>query len=225
MPEIFVNYRSGDSGEFAAVPVEKALSDRFGDKLVFRDANMDPGENYRTRLHRESSTTTVLLVLMGAGWAKFPDEDGNPLLARENDFIRFEILNAKRAGARIIPVHCGRGLPHLRSEDLPAELEFLAFLNALDFDVRNADDDLDRLARHLVKLVPALDDDQEGPSSSGHVHNYDHSTGDGPRVQAGTINGGLNMGGATTHFNAPTSGPHHSGSGDQFIQHPKDDRR
>ncbi|SFS66479.1 TIR domain-containing protein [Saccharopolyspora flava] len=225
MPEIFVNYRTGDSGEFAAVPVEKALSDRFGDKLVFRDANMDPGEDYRTRLNRESSTTTVLLVLMGAGWAKFPDERGHPRLAREDDFIRLEILNAMRAGARIIPVHCGRGLPHLDPRDLPAELEFLAYLNALDFDVRNAEDDLDRLARHLVKLVPALDDRQEEPRSSGGVRNYDYSTGDGPRVQAGTIYGGLQMGGTTTHFNAPTSGPHHSGSGNQFVQRPKDDHR
>lgn len=220
MPEIFVNYRSGD-GEFAAAHIESYLSERFGDKLVFRDAKGAPGEDYRARLLREASTTSVLLVLMGANWSKARDEQGNLRLAQEEDFTRLEILNAMEAGARVIPVHCGRGLPHLTPADLPEELEALAYLNALDFDVRNAQDDLDRLASRLITLVPALQDDHaEPPPRSGDVHNHNSGNVDGTHVQMRDLHGGLTIGGpqATTHFNGPTYGNHHSGSGDQFDQ-------
>lgn len=221
MPEIFVNYRSGD-GEFAAAHIERYLSERFGDKLVFRDAKGAPGEDYRARLLREAATTSVLLVLMGANWSKSRDEQGNLRLAQEGDFTRMEILNAMKAGARVIPVHCGRGLPHLTPADLPEELEALAYLNALDFDVRNAQDDLDRLASRLITLVPALQDDQaeEPQARSGDVHNYNSGNVDGTHVQMRDLHGGLTIGGpqATTHFNGPTYGNHHSGSGDQFNQ-------
>lgn len=219
MPEIFVNYRSGD-GEFAAAHIESYLSERFGDELVFRDAKGAPGEDYRTVLNRASSTTSVLLVLMGAGWADARDAEGNLRLAMEDDFTRNEILNAMRAGALVIPVHCGRGLPQLKPSDLPEDLEALAYLNALDFDVRNARDDLARLAGKLVELVPALKDDRaaEAPPRSGGVHNHNAGDVGGNLFQGGDVSGGISFGGSsTTHFHAPTHGTHHSGSGDQHI--------
>lgn len=219
MPEIFVNYRSGD-GEFAAAHIETYLSERFGDRLIFRDAKGDAGEDYRARLLRESATTSVMLVLMGAGWTKARDEQGNLRLAQDDDFTRMEILNAMKAGARVIPVHCGRGLPQLTPADLPEELEALAYLNALDFDVRNAQDDLDRLARRLIALIPALHDDNAEPRRSGDVHNHNSGDVDGTHVQMRDPHGGVTIGGSrsTTHFNGPTHGNHHSGSGDQFNQ-------
>ncbi|WP_461158049.1 toll/interleukin-1 receptor domain-containing protein [Saccharopolyspora tripterygii] len=225
MPEIFVNYRSGD-GEFAAAHIESFLSDRFGDELVFRDAKGAPGEDYRTVLNRASSTTSVLLVLMGAGWADARDAEGNLRLAAEDDFTRNEILNAMRAGALVIPVHCGRGLPQLKPSDLPDELEALAYLNALDFDVRNARDDLNRLADRLVELVPALKPDRDpGPTPpSGGVHNHNSGDVGGSVIQLGNLSGGLSVGDtSTTHFHAPTYGNHHSGSGDQHIHHQPDE--
>ena len=157
---------------------------------------------------------------MGAGWAEARDAKGNLRLAAEDDFTRNEILNAMRAGALVIPVLCGRGLPQLKPSDLPEELEALAYLNALDFDVRNAQDDLDRLACKLVELVPALKDDRAAapPPPSGGVHNHNEGDVGGSVFQFDSLSGGLSVGGSsTTHFHAPTYGNHHSGSGNQHI--------
>ncbi|MGW5644483.1 toll/interleukin-1 receptor domain-containing protein [Saccharopolyspora sp. NPDC003752] len=213
MPEIFINYRTGDC-EHAAVAIEQYLSARFGRERVFRASkSIRPGQNFRTELSTASSSARVLLALIGPKWLDARDRDGNPALENKDDWTRKEILNAMRSGARIIPILCGRKLPRLVPADLPRALTSLADLQSLTYDTGSAGDDLDRIAAELLDLVPDLPDRWAKAPSSNGVHNAITGNVSGNAIQLRDLHGGsIN----TTTFNGPT-GPVSSGEGDQNI--------
>ncbi|MEV0055983.1 toll/interleukin-1 receptor domain-containing protein [Saccharopolyspora sp. NPDC050389] len=213
MPEIFINYRTGDC-EHAAVAIEQYLSGRFGRERVFRASkSIRPGENFRTELSTASSSARVLLALIGPKWLDARDRDGNPALENKDDWTRKEILNAKRSGARIIPVLCGRKMPRLVAADLPRALTSLADLQSLTYDTGSAGDDLDRIAAELLDLVPDLADRwAKAPSSSG-VHNSNNGQ-VGNLIQAGNVSGGSIT---STTFHDTRDSQIHTGTGDLHV--------
>ncbi|MGP4019268.1 toll/interleukin-1 receptor domain-containing protein [Saccharopolyspora sp. 5N708] len=212
MPEIFINYRTGDC-EQAAVTIEHDLSRRFGRERVFRASkSIRPGDNFRDGLSAASSGSRVLLALIGPNWLTARDHNGNLALANENDWTRVEILNAMRSGARIIPILCGRTMPRLSAASMPSALARLADLQSLRYDTGNAEADLNRLAAELVDFVPGLVDRtaEQTEEPSGVVNS-----------NSGTVHGSLTQlrdqyGGFTATFHGPT-GPVSTGSGDQQV--------
>ncbi|KAA5830080.1 toll/interleukin-1 receptor domain-containing protein [Saccharopolyspora hirsuta] len=225
MPEIFINYRSEDC-KYAALAIEQELSRRFGSEQVFRASkSIRPGDDYRVRLSAASTSARALLVLIGPRWLDARDRDGNLLLANEDDWTRKEILNARRSGARIIPILCGRKLDRLPVGVLPEELRFLENLQSLVYDTGNADADLDRIAAELVDLVPGLDDRSASEPSTARDRNSFRGTNNGKLVQLGNIsNGQLNLNDTTFHG---STGPVSTGGGHQYIVYPagrEDDR-
>ncbi|MDA3647043.1 TIR domain-containing protein [Saccharopolyspora indica] len=212
MPEIFVNYRTGDCEE-TAVAIEQGLSIRFGSERIFRASkSIRPGENYQTRLATASAAARALLVLIGPKWLDARDENGNLKLADENDWTRKEILNARESGARIIPVLCGRKTDRLSAAKLPAELRFLADLQSIIYDTGSAEADMDKIAAHLADLVPGLELRKSAgeAQSAGHAHNAvigNH----GNALQMRDVSGGtFNFNSTTLH--GPT-GPTATGDG------------
>ncbi|MCI2418346.1 toll/interleukin-1 receptor domain-containing protein [Saccharopolyspora sp. K220] len=213
MPEIFINYRTGDC-EQTAVTIEHDLSRRFGRQRVFRASkSIRPGDNYRDGLSAASTGTRVLLALIGPNWLNARDHNGNLALTNENDWTRKEILNAMRTGARIIPILCGRKMPRLSAASLPADLAPLADLQSLTYDTGNAEADLNRIAAELADLVPGLVDRTAKPiSDRGTVVNSNTGTVGGNLNQVGELHGPLNM----TTFHGST-GPVSTGPGDQQV--------
>jgi TIR domain-containing protein len=213
VPEIFINYRTGDC-EQTAVTIEHDLSRRFGRQRVFRASrSILPGDNYRDGLSAASSGARVLLALIGPNWLNARDHNGNPALTNENDWTRKEILNAMRTGARIIPILCGRTTSRLSAASLPTALSRLADFQYLRYDTGNAEADLNRIAAHLVDLVPGLVDQTARPNpAEGSVENSNSGTVHGSLNQVGEVHGPINM----TSFHGPT-GPVSTGSGDQQI--------
>ncbi|PKW15390.1 toll/interleukin-1 receptor domain-containing protein [Saccharopolyspora spinosa] len=215
MPEIFINYRTGDC-EHAAVAIEQNLSARFGRERVFRASkSIRPGDNYRTGLSTASSSARVLLVLIGPKWLDARDRDGNPALNNKDDWTRKEILNAMRSGARIIPILCGRKLPRLVAADLPRALAPLADLQSLTYDTGSAEAGLDRIAAELVDLVPGLVDRTAKAPSTGGVHYTNGGPVNGNITQLRDMSGGSIT---NTAFNGPT-GPVSTDGGDQHISY------
>lgn len=216
MPEIFINYRTGD-GENTAALLDQHLSRRFGSDRVFRASkSISPGQDFRTALSSASGTTQLLLVVMGRDWLK-RDEHGEHPLEDEENWTRKEIRNALDSGARVVPILCGRKMPRLSSSELPAGLERLADFQSLLFDSGNADSCLNDIADSLAELVPGLSDNvAEAPSSpSASTHNAISGTVEGAAVQAGAVHQrGVANGG--TVINGP-AGAVQTGKGSLYV--------
>ena len=135
MHEVFINYRTGDGDEAAAM-IEKVLSERFGKERIFRAArSIAPGSPYPETLLNAVRNSAVLLALMGAEWSHYPQ------LRDESDWVRREILEAFAYGIRIVPVLKGRKTDRLKVADLPIDLARLADLQSLRLDMRDNEAD------------------------------------------------------------------------------------
>ncbi|GAA2453912.1 toll/interleukin-1 receptor domain-containing protein [Streptomyces macrosporus] len=210
MPEVFVNYRTGD-GEMAAATIDQELSRRFGEESSFRASrSIKPGAAYPEELLRNVRRSSLLLAVMGPEWTRFPElHDGD-------DWVRKEILEALEWGIPVVPVLVGRDTKRLAQADLPAELARLADLQSLRLDARNAPADLARIGDLAADMVPSLRaadraarPSPETDTAPGSVRN---STGDvhGTAVQSRDIIGDV----GTVVKNS--SGPVHTGQGDIY---------
>lgn len=214
MPDVFVNYRTGD-GEQAAATIERDLSHRFGDEVAFRDSESIPaGRPYPEALLNGLRSSSALLVVIGPRWLTAPDRHrpGHRALENEYDWVRKEIVEAFAADMPVLPVLLGPGTAHLEPAHLPEPLVRLAFLQALPYDPRQASSDLARIGDALTHLVPGLSKREQTPPAQpvGSTRNTDDSRGDGPRFQARDVTGGI----TATHIGTST-GPIHSGTGEQ----------
>lgn len=220
MPEVFINYRTGD-GEKIALAIERELSHRFGEELVFRASkSVKPGASYSRKLLEGVRGSSALLAIIGPNWLDAPDkhQPGRRALDNKEDWVRKEILEAFRCGLPVIPVLEGRLTERLNGDGLPRALARLADCQSLRVDTQQGHASLVHLGNELADLIPRLaeSDRQRGASeksaaggdvssSMGDVH--DQGTG----VQARDITGDV---GGTVIRNP--SGAVHAGNGDQY---------
>jgi hypothetical protein len=102
MPEVFLNYRTGD-GEAAAALTDSLLSSRFGaDKIFFAHRSLEPGTRFPAALIDEVLRSRLVLAFMGQNWPH------DRRLHDEGDFVRREIMAAHGAKIPVIPVHLAR---------------------------------------------------------------------------------------------------------------------
>jgi TIR domain-containing protein len=210
MHKVFINYRTGDGGEAAAL-LENALSTRFGKDEIFRAAkSIPPGASYADRLLDAVRHSTVLIVVIG------PDWPADPRLHHENDWVRREILEAYDCGVRVLPVLKGRATARLKADLLPAELQRLADVQSLRLDMRDNGADLKRIGDELAALIPSFKDTDQASSAptSGATHNSVGQA-DGTVVQSHHITGDV---GTVVKGN---QGPVHAGQGDLNYNSPR----
>ncbi|GAA3782021.1 hypothetical protein GCM10022403_015720 [Streptomyces coacervatus] len=213
MPDVFINYRTGD-GDYLATILDRELSHRFGPAAGFRASkSIKPGQKFAPELLRGVRRSSVLLAVIGPGWA------ASPALRNEEDWVRREILEAFDCGIPVIPILSGRRMERLRGEDLPAPLAQLAEIQSLRYDNQNAPVDLDRIVAELVELVPELAPSGQrergaAVSQPGSVHNEVTGGTQGPVFQGRDFTG--DVGGTVIKNN---SGPIHAGKGDQNNHH------
>ncbi|MFD5769750.1 hypothetical protein ACFWIN_28565, partial [Streptomyces sp. NPDC127049] len=78
MAEIFINYRTGDGNEVAAL-LDEALCTRFGDDAVFYSGRSGrAGEPYPRALLTAVRRSSVLLAVIGPEWAGHPPRHRHP---------------------------------------------------------------------------------------------------------------------------------------------------
>jgi hypothetical protein len=213
MPDVFINYRTGDGDEAASL-VEAYLSNRFGRERIFRAArSISPGDDFGRELLDAARSSSVLLAIMGPQWAQYPQ------LHDEADWVRREILEAFGSGSRVIPVLKGRSAERLSAAALPSELAWLADVQSLRLDTRDNEADLASIAGRLTDLVSALRESDRARQvpESGAVRNSARDV-EGPVVQGRDFSG--DIGGVVIKGN---HGPIHGGKGNQY-NYPRDDR-
>jgi hypothetical protein len=153
VPDVFVNYRTGDE-EICATMIERELSRRFGsDRVFLAGKSTGPGTGHT----HELLASSVLLVVIGGGWLSFADDHGYNALDLADDRIRTEILTAFEADIPVVPILLGR-TERIRRVDLPSRLARLADCPYLRLDVRNAERDLRQIGDRLIDIVPDLVD-------------------------------------------------------------------
>lgn len=215
MPDVFINYRTGD-GHQAAATIEEALSARFGkERIYYASKSIPPGTPFDGHLIHGVRRSGVLLALIGPGWI------GHEALQSDGDWVRREIQEAFLCDIRVIPVLIGRRTERPAKDDLPMPLRKLADCQSLRYDHQNKEYDLKQIGDTLAKLVPELATaDQEASTdlpSSASNHN---TTGDvyGASVQGSTVNGDVS---AVREAHGPVHiGPSnvHMGDGGNYFQ-------
>ncbi|MEV0218882.1 TIR domain-containing protein [Streptomyces sp. NPDC050704] len=187
MPDVFINYRTGD-GEQAAATIERALSTRFGTDRIYRASkSIPPGAAFDENLIHSVRRSGVLLALIGPQWL------AHPALDREGDWVRKEIQEAFLCEIRVVPVLIGRRTERPAKDQLPKSLTRLADCQSLRYDHQNDEYDLKQLGDALTTLVPELARvDSEAPTEP-ESRALCNTVGDvrGTSVQAGTVNGDI----------------------------------
>lgn len=155
MPNVFVNYRTGDE-ESVATMIARELAGRFGSERIFFASNsIELGHRFPAELVRAVEECDALLAVVGPRWAEVRGADGRPALDSEQDWTRREIQTALDRGILVIPVLVGR-VTRIDRTVLPDDLRELADCQYRRFDHRNADSDLRALGDALARLLPDL---------------------------------------------------------------------
>ena len=210
MPDIFINYRTGDE-EASARVIDQELSRRFGSDQIFRASkSIEPGANFISELLTGVRRSEVLLAVIGSRWLTAVDERGRNRLYDKTDWIRREILEAFEHGVRVIPILVGPTLSRLSSSELPPDLARLADCQYRRLDHRSSGADLRALGDDLVSLVPSLvDRDQSRVDTESEIDGQTSTVlhaSEQAHQQVDNVNTVIN----------DAHGPVNSGSGNQF---------
>jgi hypothetical protein len=161
---IFLSYRREDAAPYARL-LQFQLRERIPDAPVFMDLDsIEPGLDFAEVIREAIDSCTVLVALIGHQWATLADEEGHRRLDNPDDWVRFEVQAALERGVRVIPVLVDGARP-LRQQQLPAELQKLARLNALELSYGRYEYDADRLISLLQRVLAAAADTGTGSQS------------------------------------------------------------
>ncbi|MGA7892872.1 MAG: toll/interleukin-1 receptor domain-containing protein [Candidatus Sulfotelmatobacter sp.] len=149
---IFLSYRRSDSAGYTG-----RLSDRlrkeFGEARYFRDIDtIKLGTSFVQSIEDAVSSCSVLVALIGSGWATATDTNGHLRLEDPNDFVRLEIASALNRKIPIIPVLVG-GATIPRAESVPADIRGLLEYEAHELSDRRWAYDLDQLVVQIKDIV------------------------------------------------------------------------
>jgi hypothetical protein len=102
MPDVFINYRTGDGNDIAAL-IDNELANRFGKDRAFRASrSIAPSSTYPDALLMSVRRSALLLAVIGADWINFQSRLHDP-----EDWVRKEIEEAFSCGVPVVPVLAG----------------------------------------------------------------------------------------------------------------------
>jgi hypothetical protein len=162
---IFLSYRREDAGPYARL-LQRDLSERFPDSRVFIDLDsIAAGRDFAEVISEAVNSCAVLVALIGRQWATLTDKRGQRRIDDPDDLVRFEVQVALERGVLVVPVLVDDAEP-LRRQQLPAELQKLARLNALELSYGRYDYDAGRLFDLIQQRLAAAT--QPGAQTSVH---------------------------------------------------------
>jgi streptogramin lyase len=132
-----------------------------------------PGVDFRRVIEDRIASSDAMVVLIGRDWVNTTDPSGTRRLDNPRDFVRLEIGAAlRRPSVLVIPVLV-RGAAMPAPQDLPPDLEDLAWRNALELSDTRLRSDLEFLVRTVEGARPHPRD--QGPDRPQHEpHSHDN---------------------------------------------------
>ncbi len=146
---VFISYRRADTWGHAG-RLSDDLERHFGRSVVFRDIDsIDAGVDFVHALERAIGEARVCMVMIGDTWLSELADDGSRRLDAPDDHVRREIeIALATPELLVLPVLVeGAGMPS--AEELPASLQRLARLQAVELSESRWDYDVSRLAAVL----------------------------------------------------------------------------
>jgi TonB family protein len=129
------------------------LVGQFGETSVFMDvAGIEAGRDFRKAIDESVASCGVLLALIGPGWLDEKNEKGERRLDDPSDFVRVETASALRRDIAVIPVLL-RGAKMPRSDQLPPDLQELAYRNCVEITHARWRSDVQLLVEPLRRLT------------------------------------------------------------------------
>ncbi len=148
MRTIFISYRRSDT-EGEAGRLFDDLAGRFTEQAVFMDVDgIQPGRDFRKAIEENIRVCSVLLAIIGPQWLESVDELGRRRLDDEDDYLRLEIASALQRDIPVVPVLV-RGAKMPRPNQLPADLQELAYRNGVEVSHARWKSDMQVLLRAL----------------------------------------------------------------------------
>ena len=117
--------------------------------------SIEIGRDFAEVIGEAVNSCAVLVALIGRQWATLADEDGRKRLDNPDDYVRFEIQTALERGVRVVPVLVDGARP-LRQQQLPAKLQKLGRLNALELSYGRYDYDANRLFDVIQQVLATV---------------------------------------------------------------------
>jgi formylglycine-generating enzyme required for sulfatase activity len=163
---IALSYRREDS-----LPIAGRLYDRlqaeFGKGNVFMDFDaIPPGVDFREHIKHRIEESKVVIAVIGPKWVGW--EGGGRRIDEPTDFVRLEIGYALQLGIPVIPILVYNMLMP-KAERLPADIQALAFRNALSLDsgidFHNHADRLITSIRRTLNIAPPEEPDPNRSSA------------------------------------------------------------
>lgn len=145
--DVFVSYRRNDSAGHAG-RLQDALNRHFGRDHVFYDVtDIEGGIDFAAAINDAINKADVVAVIIGPRWGRRSLRDR--ILPRQ-DWVLFEIGQARRAGKPVLPIFVGGGsMP----PSLPAEARFLSTINAFSLRDESWENDVERLIARLPAVA------------------------------------------------------------------------
>jgi len=152
---IFLSYRREDAAPYARL-LQYQLSERFPDARVFMDLDsIEAGVDFAEAINSALGSCVVLIALIGPKWLTATDEEDCRRLDDPDDYVRFEIRTALERCVRVIPVLVD-GVSVPRQQQLPADLQKLARLNALAMSYDRFEYDETRLTDVIQRVLASV---------------------------------------------------------------------
>jgi hypothetical protein len=152
MARVFISYRRHET-RWVAGRLYDRLAEVFGRRDLFLDvSDIEPGEDFVTRITNIVGGCDVLIAVIGPTWATMRDGAGRRRLDNPLDLVRLEIAAALARNVRVIPMLVdGAVMPE--AEELPADLAPLARRNAHEVSFNRFHTDLDSFLRVLQRIL------------------------------------------------------------------------
>lgn len=152
---IAISYRREDTLPVAGRLYDR-LEQRFGKQNVFMDFDsIRPGFDFRDQIKDTIGRSKVVIAIIGPHWLG-KKSDGTRRIDDPADFVRLEVACALQREIPVIPVLVNN-TPMPKSEELPSDIQALAFRHALPLD-----SGLD-FRQHADRLMNSISETADSP--------------------------------------------------------------
>ena len=191
MPKIYISYRRADSENIAERLYQQLLKSFDAADLLIDRTLIKPGDDWQEALQAGLDRCDTMLVLIGPDWLTVTNNEGQPRLWVDDDWVRYEVEYALRNQSRI------RLIPVLvRNAHLPAEGELPESIRSIAYLFASPVSEGSNFFSDVTNLVEAINQDTPASKAPTTQSSGNQQTGGQDNVQQniGSVSGGTVFG-------------------------------